>query len=336
MSPLVSTMARNGRYVVFRTVATNLLSTPDPSFYADLYLRDLVTDTTELVSVAADGGFPTGDTGSGQPAISDDGRYVFFNTAAKDMLPPGGQTDGDQDMIIRDRCVTNGATVVGCTPHNILVSPDAVGTSPSVTYVAMSGDGQWVAWTNGILGDVRAWNHVTGETRVIDTAFDGGPADSGSSPFVGGMSYDGRYVLFAAHWDFLLGQSVGHSEVYFRDRLQGTTDPVSVTSAGIVGDTDSWATSISTERPHGSASFDRSAGLIRRSSSRECGPITPIVAMPADASNTAAARPSAARPNIASVFWWAAVGVITQNRSAASRVTVPSSSIPPRAFSISV
>src|SRR4029078_10515381 len=38
-----SVMARNGRYVVFRTSATNLLSTPDPSFHEDLYIRDLQT-----------------------------------------------------------------------------------------------------------------------------------------------------------------------------------------------------------------------------------------------------------------------------------------------------
>ncbi len=227
-------MARNGRYIVFRTQATNLLATPDSSFYEDLYVRDLVTDTTELVSVAAGGGFPTGNTGSGQPAISDDGRYVFFNTSAKDMLPPGGQTDGDQDMIIRDRCVSNGVPVVGCTPSNILVSPDGPGTSPSVTYIGMSGDGQWVAWTNGVLGDARAWNHVTGETRAIDTAFDGGPADN-SVAFVGGMSYDGRYVLFASHASNLIApgkDTNGNLDAFVRDLELGVTDRVSVGTDG--------------------------------------------------------------------------------------------------------
>jgi hypothetical protein len=125
-------MSRDGRYVAFVSAATNLLSTPDPSFHEDLYVRDRLFDTTELVSVAADGGFPNGDIGFGQPAISDDGRYVAFTTNAKDMLSPGGQADGDDDIIIRDRCRTHGSVILGCMPHNILVSPDGGGTSPSV------------------------------------------------------------------------------------------------------------------------------------------------------------------------------------------------------------
>jgi len=262
------TMARGGRYVAFRSEATNLLSTPDPSFFADMYLRDLVSDTTELVSVAADGGWPTGSSGLGQPAVSDDGRYVAFGTSAKNMLPPGGQTDGDADIVIRDRCVSNGAPVDLCTPSNILVSPDGGGTSPNPSYVVMSGDGRWVAWTNGVLGDIRAWNHVTGETRVIDVAFDGGLPD-GTSQFVGGMSYDGRYVLFMSVASNLIApgkDTNGSSDAFVRDLELGVTERVSVLTDGTQP-----SDTIYTPIPHGLSADGRYAAF----TSNPAGPLVP-------------------------------------------------------------
>jgi Tol biopolymer transport system component len=164
-----ASMSRNGRYVVFESPASNLLSTPDGLGYRDVFVRDLVTDTTELVSVANGGGFATGNSGNFTiSSISDDGRYVAFKTSAKDILPPGGQTDSDDDLVVRDRCVSNGILVVPCTPSSTLVSPDAVGESPDPSYIAMSGDGQWVGW--GVLLGLRTHNVFTGETRVVDLA----------------------------------------------------------------------------------------------------------------------------------------------------------------------
>jgi hypothetical protein len=111
-------MSRDGRYVAFDSPASNLLSVADGLGFKDVFVRDLVNDTTELASVAHDGGLATGHSGSFTgPAISDDGRFVAFGTGAKDILPPGGQTDGDEDIIVRDMCVSNGVPVPGCTPE---------------------------------------------------------------------------------------------------------------------------------------------------------------------------------------------------------------------------
>jgi hypothetical protein len=254
-----ATIARDGRYVAFQTDATNLLSTPDPSFYSDVVVRDLVADATELVSVASGGGFPTGNSSDfGTPAISDDGRYVAFATQAKDIMPPGVQTDADPDIIVRDRCVSNGIAVVPCMPTSKLVSPDGGGTSPNSSYVVMSGDGQWVGWTTGVLGDLRMWNQLTGETRTIDVAFDGGPADS-AAPFIGGMSYDGRYVLFMSGASNLLApgkDTNSNSDAFVRDTVLGVTDRVSVATDGTQADG-----TIYTPVPHGLSSDGRFAAF---------------------------------------------------------------------------
>jgi hypothetical protein len=118
----------------------------------------------------------------------------------------------------------DGVAIAGCTLAQHLVSPDGDGTSPNVTFIAMSGDGQWVAWTASF-GGVRAWNHVTGETRVINTAFDGGPADGGTQ-FLGGMSYDGRYVLFLSDASNLLApgkDTNGNADAFVRRSELGVT-----------------------------------------------------------------------------------------------------------------
>jgi Tol biopolymer transport system component len=258
-------MARHGRYVAFDSTASNLTATPDPLGFHDIFVRDLVTDTTELVSVAAGGGVAGGNVGGpggSQPAISDDGRYVAFVTAAKDVLPPEGQADEDDDIIVRDRCVSDGVPVVPCTPSSTLVSPDSGGTSPAPSYIAMSGDGQWVGWVRVAFPftfSIRTHNVFTGETRVIDLAFDGGPP-AGTSNFIGGLSYDGRYVLFMGSASNLLApgkDTNGDNDAFVRDTVLGVTERVSVATDGTQADG-----SIYTPVAHGLSSDGRFAAFV--------------------------------------------------------------------------
>ena len=51
----------------------------------DAFLHDRITRTTERVSVASDG--KEGDAGSGQTAISADGRFVAFTSLANNLVP---------------------------------------------------------------------------------------------------------------------------------------------------------------------------------------------------------------------------------------------------------
>src|SRR6185369_5100887 len=75
-------ISADGRYVVFTSYATNLVST-GANGYAQVYVHDRVTGATELVSVDSAGN--TGNKNSGDEgsyisplAISADGRYVAF------------------------------------------------------------------------------------------------------------------------------------------------------------------------------------------------------------------------------------------------------------------
>jgi Tol biopolymer transport system component len=76
-------LSRDGRFVVFASEATNLVP-GDRNRSTDVFLRDRQTHTTALISRGASGDPANGS--SGQPIISEDGRFVGFQSQASDLI----------------------------------------------------------------------------------------------------------------------------------------------------------------------------------------------------------------------------------------------------------
>jgi TolB protein len=76
-------ISRDGRYVAFTSEATNLVP-GDRNRSADVFLRDLRTHSSVLISRSASGGAANGR--SGNPAVSADGRFVAFQSQASDLI----------------------------------------------------------------------------------------------------------------------------------------------------------------------------------------------------------------------------------------------------------
>jgi Tol biopolymer transport system component len=72
-----------GRYVAFVSAATNLVAA-DRNRLADVFLSDMRSGSTVLISRSAKGGAANGT--SGLPAISADGRIVVFQSDASDLV----------------------------------------------------------------------------------------------------------------------------------------------------------------------------------------------------------------------------------------------------------
>lgn len=81
----------NGRLVVFTSRATNLVP-GDTNGRADVFVRDLVTNQTRLVSVLRPLEMNGDSTG---PAISPDGRYVSFSSTNPNLVFDDGNRKGD-------------------------------------------------------------------------------------------------------------------------------------------------------------------------------------------------------------------------------------------------
>jgi Ca2+-binding RTX toxin-like protein len=73
-------ISADGRYVVFQSDAS--FGSDDEDAGTDTYLKDLATGTLTLLSTAADGSNLPGRFGT--PQISDDGRYVLFDSGGDD------------------------------------------------------------------------------------------------------------------------------------------------------------------------------------------------------------------------------------------------------------
>jgi Tol biopolymer transport system component len=124
----------NGRYAVFVSMATNL-DPADTDPEPDIYLRDMVTGVTELVSVGIGGANSNGQCYG--PSVSDDGRYVSFNSDATNLVTRA-DANGVYDTFVRDRL--NGTTTMVSVSSDGAAADEASGPTPT----EISGDGRYV------------------------------------------------------------------------------------------------------------------------------------------------------------------------------------------------
>ena len=179
---VVPTISADGRFVVFRSNAGNLVA-GDTNGAGDVFVRDTCvgvpagcTPSTTRVSVASDG--TQGNAGVFfDLSISADGRFVAFDSDASNLV--AGDTNGAVDVFVRDTCL---GAPAGCTPSTIRVSVASDGTQANNSSItgALSADGRFVAI------DSNASNLVADDTNgFIDvflarTGFAAAPATTGA------------------------------------------------------------------------------------------------------------------------------------------------------------
>lgn len=230
----------NGRYVAFGSKAVNLAAN-DTNGIADIFVRDTVAGTTTLISTTAFGNQTRslGGGGSSNPSISDDGRYVAFESIANNLI--ANDLNGASDIFVKD--VLTGAVI--CASINLSGVPgNRVGTSEfrglNARNASISANGRYVAFESGYsdlvpgdLGGVDIFVHdiVTRVTRRVSVGIGGTQANGASgSPAISG---DGRFVSFSsAATNLVAGDVQGAADVFVYDLATGTTNLVSVNAQG--------------------------------------------------------------------------------------------------------
>ena len=151
-------MSADGRYVVFESDASDLVP-GDTNGVGDVFVRDLLSGTTKLVSVATDGG--PGNGPSSDAAMTPDGRYVAFISSATNLV--AGDTNKIPDVFVRDLI----------TQTTLLASVSAVvpviGGTCSVSSVSITPDGRFVSFFSTAAGlAAGVTNRPVGEVYVRD------------------------------------------------------------------------------------------------------------------------------------------------------------------------
>ncbi len=191
-----------------------------------------MTRTTTCVSADPDGASANGE--SFHPALSADGRFVSFTSAATNLV--AADTNGVQDIFVHDR-VTRITTRVSVASN---------GTQANIfgsDHASLSADGRFVAFeaaatnlvpgdTNGQI-DVFVHDRETGTTTRASVASDG---TQGNRPSIApAISADGRFVAFASGATNLASPCSSAGGIFVRDRLAATATCISVGSDGTPG-----------------------------------------------------------------------------------------------------
>jgi Tol biopolymer transport system component len=225
----------DGRFVAFASTADNLVS-GDTNGHEDIFVRDTQTNTTRRVSVSSSGQQANGD--SFKCAISMDGRFVAFESAATNLVPGG--TTGDQ-VFMRDTK----------THKTILISESSSGGQPNDQSFdpSISADGRFVAFdslaSNLASGDTNGFTDVfvrdtqTHTTRRVSVSSSGQQGNGFS--FTPSISATGRFVAFASQASNLVkGDTNGFQDVFVRDLQNHTTRRASLSSTGQQGNNSSF------------------------------------------------------------------------------------------------
>ncbi len=233
----------DGRYVVFKSAATNLVPSDTNNEY-DVFVHDRQSGTTERVSV--DSGGAQGNNSSWAPSISADGRYVAFASYATNLVV--GDTNNHGDVFVHDRQTG--------TTQRVSVSSGGVQGNGHCGGPSISVDARFVAFgsysTNLVGGDTNSVADVfvhdrqsgTTERVSVDS---GGAQGNGFSAFPS-VSADGRYLAFqSAASNLIAGDTNNASDLFVHDRQSGTTERVSISSGGAQGNDRSENPSISAD-----------------------------------------------------------------------------------------
>ena len=205
-------VSKNGRFVVYTSRATNLV-TGDTNNFADIFVFDRVAGQNVRVSVDNNGVQGNGD--SEFASISATGRYVVFTSRATNLVL--GQVDNNAatDVFLHDRDVSGSG--VFDTPGNIrttrvsVSSEGAQGNGASnisiLPVLSISDDGKFVVYetaaTNfdpfgdtNVVTDIYLYNTVAKTTSRLSVSAGGAEANNFSVEAT--ISGDGKVAAYSS------------------------------------------------------------------------------------------------------------------------------------------
>jgi hypothetical protein len=243
----------DGRYVVFCTDATDLRSTtsPDP-VGREMFVRDMQSGTTTMVSVAPNGTIGRqsdgGDGGSvSQPYISDDGRYIAWKSQAANLtsiavpdaiasqLYERDMQTGQTVMVTVDPTGTAPASYPGSIIANAGVAlegmtPDGgtiIFSSTATNLTATSNSGQQQIFLRDMPSETTRMLTLNEAGTAGANGISGETGDESTGPASGYLSRDGSRFLFDSDAsDLIAGDRNGSEDIFVYDLQANKISPI--------------------------------------------------------------------------------------------------------------
>ncbi|MGI0491461.1 Calx-beta domain-containing protein [Alkalinema pantanalense CENA528] len=234
-SSLNPVMSDDGKTIVFVSSATNLIAN-DTNNRADAFAYNIDSQVLSLVTRQQGVTPPTvGDSGTQSPAISGDGKFVFFSSDATNLVPQ--DTNGVEDVFFTD--LTTGA--VSLVSRATRTSVTGNGNSEVTANQSISTDGRYVVFTssvdklvsgdtNGVtdifLRDVTLPSSDPNAIKLVSRTTTGNAGNGASStPMISG---DGNFIVFTSSAsDLVAGDTNNQADIFLYNRSTGTVQLIS-------------------------------------------------------------------------------------------------------------
>jgi hypothetical protein len=232
----VPSLSGDGRYVAFRSVATNLVA-DDTNGQDDIFVKDLQTQITTRVSIRSD--TVQGNALSMSPRISDDGLRVAFTSYASNLVP--GDTNARSDILVKD--LSTGEILLASN-RNVAGESSRGGCLDS-NQTSVSADGRYVAFesfaSDLVTGDTNGlWDIFVKDTLsgvVTRASVNSAGVEGNSSSYSPSISGDGRTVAFrSSATNMIVGSTDGNGtvqDIFVKSLDTGIVQLASATGAGV-------------------------------------------------------------------------------------------------------
>lgn len=187
-----TSISADGRFIAFRSNATNLVGTLPQHGPSEAYVRDRWLGVTKLVSHAAGGDIANAHVF--RVTLSDDGSMCSFESTASNLVP--GDTNSLQDSFVWWRSTdTVTRESLGAAGNQLLAETSAT---------SLSGDGRYLTFSNSdpsvVTGDTNGVSdvfvrdlHVRSNSRISQSA---AGIEGNATSYEGALNADGSVAVF--------------------------------------------------------------------------------------------------------------------------------------------
>ncbi len=214
-------MTPNGRYIVFASSKSDAVS-GDTNGKNDIFVRDTLNNMTTRVSVSSAG--TQANDYSNTPTITDNGRYVLFQSTATNLADISGVSGYTGGVYLHD--MKTGATELVSAAYYHYTNNETRTIFPD----DLSEDGRFVYYDAAVIGgsSTDSWSKVYMKDRSSNTttlvSSNASSVDADSTSQYAKTSCDGRFAVFAsAATNLVSGDTNSTYDIYLVDTVNGHT-----------------------------------------------------------------------------------------------------------------